>query len=107
MTGDKVRQARAVEADDAAARPVADVGVGARPERVWAVEGLVREHELLPDPEQPRRRRRARLANPNRSAPHRAAVLEKPCSEPGTVDHEPRADPPELAQGSPDDPPRR
>lgn len=71
---DQLRLVGAVDADDAAARPVADPSVGGGAQRVAAVDRLVGEAQLLAHPEVTRRCRRGRLADAHAGLEDRPAT---------------------------------
>src|SRR4051794_16074730 len=89
MARDQPRLIRAVDPDDAAAGPVAQHGVGARPERVRAVEpGRRRDADQLADVEGPARRRHAGPADADPRAPYDATAAAQRRAERPAVDHE-------------------
>src|SRR5215207_2932744 len=74
-TGDQVRLVGAVDADDPAAGPVAELRVGGGAERVVAVRGRVLEAQLLADPEVTGRSGRGGLADADAGLEQRLALL--------------------------------
>src|SRR5205085_839245 len=71
-SGDQARLVRAVDADDATARPVGEVRIRARAERPRSVDAASADAlQALADPELPAWRRRVRLADPHARAPDR------------------------------------
>ena len=91
---DQLRFAGAVDADDAAARPVAEVGVGTGLERVAAVEGVAGDEAPLHVEVLAERRLGAGLADRDRRAQEQFPVGDASDLEPagGAVDDDPVPD---------------